>query len=292
MSRWLSPQTSSLVPWLGGLVFCFVWFVEGGLDRPRREFKPVVIRVGTASEAQTAPCKARAAHRVASMQTAISRRWFTPPAPVPMPAPTPAPGAASGAETAPTSAPAPTAVPTPTTAAPVSPRRFLVVINPVSGPGHAQRDYEQHAAPIFSRAGIDTDVVVTAHAGHATELAQALKISPTTGPEYDGIVAVGGDGLLAEVVQGMLHRDDWRTALSSIPVAPLPGGSGNGLVASICKCAGEGYGMAQMAFLIARGQTIQVDAASVFCAGKRCVLCFVIFFLFACVCVWDWLVCC
>lgn len=70
--------------------------------------------------------------------------------------------------------------------------------------------------------------------------------------KWDGLVSVGGDGLLVEVVQGLMDRDDWEKALQ-LPVAPLPGGSGNGLVKTLTERANVPYGYENMAFLICRG---------------------------------------
>jgi len=47
--------------------------------------------------------------------------------------------------------------------------------------------------------------------------------------DYSAIVAVGGDGTLHEVVNGMLHRPDKRR----VPVAFIPNGSGNDLCVTL-----------------------------------------------------------
>lgn len=41
----------------------------------------------------------------------------------------------------------------------------------------------------------------------------------------DGIVCVSGDGLLYEVINGLLHRPDWRIA-RKLKLGIIPGGSG------------------------------------------------------------------
>ncbi|KAK9152517.1 hypothetical protein Syun_010826 [Stephania yunnanensis] len=43
---------------------------------------------------------------------------------------------------------------------------------------------------------------------HAKEIASALDLS-----KYDGIVCVSGDGVLVEVVNGLLQREDWDSAI-------------------------------------------------------------------------------
>ena len=55
---------------------------------------------------------------------------------------------------------------------------------------------------------------------HTWELAEELNFD-----NYSAIVAVGGDGTLHEVVNGMLHRRDKKR----LPIAFIPNGSGNDL---------------------------------------------------------------
>ena len=49
---------------------------------------------------------------------------------------------------------------------------------------------------------------------------------------YDGIITVSGDGLVFEVVNGLMKRDDWETAIK-IPIGTIPAGSGNALAATL-----------------------------------------------------------
>jgi sphingosine kinase len=50
--------------------------------------------------------------------------------------------------------------------------------------------------------------------------------------DWNGIVVASGDGLVFEVINGLMNRDDWQAALK-LPIGHLPCGSGNGLVANI-----------------------------------------------------------
>ena len=49
---------------------------------------------------------------------------------------------------------------------------------------------------------------------------------------YDAIVTVSGDGLLHEVVNGLMKHADWQRAIKH-PIGVIPGGTGNGLVVSM-----------------------------------------------------------
>jgi YegS/Rv2252/BmrU family lipid kinase len=75
-------------------------------------------------------------------------------------------------------------------------RRLVLVVNPVSGRGRAARVAER-AARQLKAAGIEAQIYATRHAGDARESAPALAA------EADAVVAVGGDGTLAEVVAGL-----------------------------------------------------------------------------------------
>lgn len=62
----------------------------------------------------------------------------------------------------------------------------------------------------------------TTHSGHAFEIARALPL------DFDAVVTVSGDGVIHEVMNGFADHEDPLKAFS-IPVAPIPAGSGNGL---------------------------------------------------------------
>ncbi|KAJ6912026.1 sphingoid long-chain bases kinase 1-like isoform X3 [Populus alba x Populus x berolinensis] len=69
------------------------------------------------------------------------------------------------------------------------------------------------------------EVVKTTSAGHAKNLASTVDIS--TCP--DGIICVGGDGIINEVLNGLLSRDNQKEGIS-IPIGIIPAGSDNSLV--------------------------------------------------------------
>ncbi|XP_062226293.1 sphingoid long-chain bases kinase 1-like isoform X2 [Phragmites australis] len=106
-----------------------------------------------------------------------------------------------------------------------SPQRVLVILNPRSGHGRSSKVFHEKAEPIFKLAGFQMEVVKTTHAGHAKSLVSTFDFS--TCP--DGIVCVGGDGIVNEVLNGLLIRSD-RTEAVSIPVGIIPAGSDNSLV--------------------------------------------------------------
>ena len=93
--------------------------------------------------------------------------------------------------------------------------RALLVVNPKATATTARaRDVLAHALASQAR----LEVVQTKTRGHATELAQAAV------GEFDVVVALGGDGTVNEVVNGLL-ADGVREGLPALGV--VPGGSTN-----------------------------------------------------------------
>ncbi|KAG6436752.1 hypothetical protein SASPL_101654 [Salvia splendens] len=150
-----------------------------------------------------------------------------------------------------------------------SPPKMLVILNPRSGRGRSSKVFNALVEPIFKRtksakllvsnSGVDslkahlrfdskhkevflpgklfplsthavvyTRVVKTTSAGHARKLAASVDF--TTCP--DGIICVGGDGIINEVLNGLLSRENQREAIS-IPIGIIPAGSDNSLVWTI-----------------------------------------------------------
>ncbi|XP_035528790.1 ceramide kinase [Morone saxatilis] len=82
------------------------------------------------------------------------------------------------------------------------PKSLLVYINPYGGKRRGKRIYEQKVAPLFRRACISADVIVTERANHARD---HLKTEANL-DKYDGVVCVGGDGMFSEILHGLVTR--------------------------------------------------------------------------------------
>ncbi|EFO13969.2 hypothetical protein LOAG_14557, partial [Loa loa] len=134
----------------------------------------------------------------------------------------------------------------------IRPRRHvLVIINPFSGQKRGLKLWEEHVEPVLQIAGINYDIVKTVHRKHAVEIARNLNLD-----NYDAVAAVSGDGLILEVISGFLIRQDRERALK-MPLAHIPGGTSNGLAASICFQCNEpfpprGIFCTEMALMLAR----------------------------------------
>ena len=81
------------------------------------------------------------------------------------------------------------------------PRSLLVFVHPRSGKSNGCRNWEA-VAPIFSRAKVETKVIVTERAGQAYDM--MLSITNKELNSYDGVIAVGGDGFFNEILNGFL----------------------------------------------------------------------------------------
>lgn len=135
-----------------------------------------------------------------------------------------------------------------------SPPRLLAVVNPSSGTGHAASQFDSDVLPVLrDAAGMAVTVVRTEGPGHAVSLVEGLDVAT-----HDVIVVVGGDGSVHEVLQGLMRRRDWATAVGAVALAHLPGGSGNGLAAS-AGC----WDMTTGALALCKGNVARIDVASV-----------------------------
>lgn len=97
----------------------------------------------------------------------------------------------------------------------MSHKRIRFIINPISGVGR-QRTIETQVEQHLDASRFDAEMVYTEHAGHAIELAKKAAAEG-----IDIVVAVGGDGSVNEVGQGLCQTNS--------VMAIVPTGSGNGL---------------------------------------------------------------
>ncbi len=100
-----------------------------------------------------------------------------------------------------------------------SPISWFAVINPAAGGGLAARRWPLLAREL-RRAGVALDAVTTQHAGEAVLLAREAVAAG-----HRRLLAVGGDGILHEIVNGVMTQAMVDTSQVCIGAAPL--GSGN-----------------------------------------------------------------
>uniref|UniRef100_A0A803Y0U9 sphingosine kinase n=1 Tax=Meleagris gallopavo TaxID=9103 RepID=A0A803Y0U9_MELGA len=149
------------------------------------------------------------------------------------------------------------------------PCRALVLLNPQSGAGRALEDFQAVVQPMLADADITPTVFVTERPHHAQEKVQDEDLS-----QWDVLVVMSGDGLLHEVLNGLMERPDWEQALQT-PLCILPGGSGNALAASINYYAGNDHVakkklLTNCTFILCKGLHAPMDLVSLSTAsGKR-----------------------
>ncbi|GFH29565.1 DAGKc domain-containing protein, partial [Haematococcus lacustris] len=100
------------------------------------------------------------------------------------------------------------------------PRNLLVFINPFSGARMARAVWEQQAMPVFVKARIRFTAIETLHANHAYETIAGMTADELA--QYQGIVAVGGDGVFQECLMGALDvgRVDCHPPPPSTSISP------------------------------------------------------------------------
>ncbi len=97
--------------------------------------------------------------------------------------------------------------------------RVAIILNPIAGVRNSLervRRRAEHASDLLLAAGADPEILITAHAGHARELASG---AIERGARL--VVAWGGDGTVNEVATAL--------AFGPVPLGVIPAGSGNGL---------------------------------------------------------------
>jgi len=102
-------------------------------------------------------------------------------------------------------------------------REWLAVVNPCSG-GNRNRTRLSELLDGLGRLADRT--VVTSYPGHAAEVTMESQA-------YEGVVAVGGDGTLFEILKG-IDRSKQR-------IAVIPAGRGNSLARDLGLMCGRGY---------------------------------------------------
>jgi sphingosine kinase len=149
-----------------------------------------------------------------------------------------------------------------------SPKKYLIVVNPRSGPKrNAAVLCEEKVQPMLEQAGIQCDVCVTKHAHHAEErmLAVTATATSTAGPletdvsEYDGLILMGGDGVIHEALNGIMARPDSAAVLQKLKVGVVGCGTSNGFATSLMLESKERYGVTNETFLICKGKSAWTD---------------------------------
>uniref|UniRef100_A4QNG2 sphingosine kinase n=1 Tax=Xenopus tropicalis TaxID=8364 RepID=A4QNG2_XENTR len=155
-------------------------------------------------------------------------------------------------------------------------RRFLVLLNPFAGTGKASGHFQTHVIPTLTEANATFTLLETERPKQAQELVRDEDLSG-----WDAIVVMAGDGLLFEVVNGLMERPDWACAIKK-PLAVLPGGSGNALAASVSYYSGHKQAsgtklLNNCTFILCKGQPVHLDLVSLTTSSGRRIFSFLSF---------------
>ena len=98
--------------------------------------------------------------------------------------------------------------------------RWLAIVNLLSGSGKCGRDWEHIAKMLYAK-GIDFDTVFTGYRYHAIELTKRGIVEDG----YRNLIAIGGDGTVHEVANGILLQEEVPS--TEVRMGVIPVGTGN-----------------------------------------------------------------
>jgi YegS/Rv2252/BmrU family lipid kinase len=124
--------------------------------------------------------------------------------------------------------------------------KISLIVNPFAGHGKKQAHKIDDAVSWLRSRAEKVEVEYTVRPGHATELAS---IAAASG--FDIVVAVGGDGTVNEVAQGLIG--------TATPMGILPMGSGNGLAREL----GISMDILESAKILLNGDIQQIDVCKI-----------------------------
>ena len=101
--------------------------------------------------------------------------------------------------------------------------KLCMIVNPHAGKKRGNEIASQ-VASLLQDGGVETERLISEHPGGTRELAETIDPS-----QWDGVLAVGGDGTLFDVVNGLLDGAD----SISIPIGQVPVGTGNSFLRDV-----------------------------------------------------------
>lgn len=129
-----------------------------------------------------------------------------------------------------------------------------MLTNPLAGRRRGKKIAEE-ALALFRARGVEVENRFSDHPGHLVEIARQ-----EVHGEWDGIVALGGDGTLFEVINGMMEGDPELP----LPLGVLPAGTGNSFSRDL-----DIHTQADAIDKIVAGRTRPVDLGLCHCGDRR-----------------------
>jgi diacylglycerol kinase (ATP) len=130
--------------------------------------------------------------------------------------------------------------------------KFIAIINANSGKGRGKKDWHLISS-LLTEAGILFDFVFTEYKMHAYELIQEYAFKG-----FANFIAVGGDGTLNEMANGIMEQK--YLPISEISLGVIPVGKGN----DWCRSFGIPFDYAKSVRIIKEGFTVMQDVGKVY----------------------------
>eukprot|EP00210_Caulerpa_lentillifera_P009406 g8967.t1 len=116
------------------------------------------------------------------------------------------------------------------------PKRLWVFVNPYGGARQAPVIWRNQVKPLFELAGIQSHVVITKEANEAYRIMKAACNESLE--SIDGVVAIGGDGLFQEIMNGVLEQSqkpwsDQEAIHHRLRLGHIPAGSTDAVAWSV-----------------------------------------------------------
>ncbi|KAJ3193477.1 acetyl-CoA synthetase [Irineochytrium annulatum] len=128
----------------------------------------------------------------------------------------------------------------------------LFVLNPFGGVKESVKIYRTIVEPMMKLANLPFQLLETTHKLHAEEHCRAINAA-----NYSAVVAISGDGVLHEVINGLMTRPDWDLA-RQLPVGVIGAGSSNAMNRNL-DCMYPEYG----ALCVVKGLSRPLDLLSI-----------------------------
>ncbi|MBH0163495.1 diacylglycerol kinase family lipid kinase [Fictibacillus sp. 7GRE50] len=132
-------------------------------------------------------------------------------------------------------------------------KKYFFIIN--ANNAKAIQSFDQ-LKNVMDKESISYRTFYTEYSGHATEIAK--KITYINKDDIKAVIAVGGDGTVHEVLNGMKENP-------SIPLGFISGGSGNDIVRVLTK---EVKGVKKQLLYLKRNRTVKTDSGSIQLLGR------------------------
>lgn len=143
-------------------------------------------------------------------------------------------------------------------------RNLQIIVNPYSGKGEADKILRK-ILPIFHHSNLSFFISKNNNLIETEKFIKNLDLS-----EIDGLVIIGGDGTIHQIINILINRYDWQK-YHHIPLGIIPGGTSNGLSKSILELAGQDYDLINATLLIIRGKYQPLDIVKIqqYCNDNR-----------------------